>query len=108
MSGGNITLLLGKSVRYRPPDITAYEEKDAWEGIVSETQGYKKHPVFSLPLGGLDITRSLFIQWLKAVEAVVNDPNAKRVFSRNELSAMAFECLMLGKMFKTMPEAAHG
>ncbi|MGZ3319665.1 MAG: hypothetical protein ACXU9C_01650 [Xanthobacteraceae bacterium] len=72
-----------------------------------ETQDYKKDPVFTLPLGCLDITRSLFEQRLKTVEAVISDPDAKRVFSRAELAAMAFENLMLAKMLKNMPEASH-
>jgi hypothetical protein len=98
-----IFLLPGKSGSARPARHFRLREKSAWEGNVSETQAYKKDLTFTLPASGLDITRSLFAQRLKTVEAVCNDPNANRVFTRNELSNMAFECLMLAKMLKSMP-----
>jgi hypothetical protein len=70
---------------------------------VSETQGYKKDPEFTLPLACVDITRTLFEQRLKTVTEVLEDPEAKRVFSRAEMTGMAFESLMLAKMLRRMP-----
>jgi Rod binding domain-containing protein len=72
-----------------------------------ETQGYKNDSAFTLPLQGMDITRTLFERRLETIEEVINDPEAKRVFSRAELAAMAFESLMLAKMLKSMPEASY-
>jgi hypothetical protein len=74
---------------------------------MSETQPYKLDSVFTLPLQGMDITRSLFEQRLKTVNEVLEDTEAKRVFSRAELAAMAFESLQLAKMLKSMPEACY-
>lgn len=72
-----------------------------------ETQGYKKDSEFSLPLGCLNITRNLFERRLQTVNEVLNDSEAKRVFSRAEMSAMAFESLQLALMLKRMPEASY-
>ena len=74
---------------------------------MSETQGYKNDSAFTLPLQGLDLTRTLFEKRLETVGEVLNDPEAKRVFSRAELTAMAFESLMLAKMLRSMPEASY-
>jgi hypothetical protein len=74
---------------------------------MSDTQGYKKEQEFTLPLGGADITRSLFEQRLKTLTEVLEDTEAKRVFSRAELASMAFESLMIATMLKRMPEASY-
>jgi len=74
---------------------------------MSETQGYKNDSAFTLPIQGMDITRSLFEQRLKTITEVLEDPHAKRVFARTELTAMAFESLMLAKMLRAMPEASY-
>lgn len=74
---------------------------------MSETQPYKIDSVFTLPLQGMGITRTLFERRLKTVNEVLEDPEAKRVFSRAEMAAMAFESLQLAKMLKTMPEASY-
>jgi hypothetical protein len=70
---------------------------------MSETQGYNSDHEFTLPMGGADITRALFVQRLSTVDKVLADPEATRVFSRSDLSAMAFESLMLAKMIRRMP-----
>jgi hypothetical protein len=70
---------------------------------MSETQSYNSDLEFTLPMGGADITRSLFLQRLRTVEKVLADPEAKRVFTLTDLSAMAFESLMLAKMIRRMP-----
>ncbi|MGZ4837660.1 MAG: hypothetical protein ACXVZR_03860 [Terriglobales bacterium] len=74
---------------------------------MTETQGYKKDSEFSLPIQGADLTRQLFAQRLKTITEVLEDPEAERVFSRAELSGMAFESLMLAKMLRRMPEASY-
>jgi hypothetical protein len=76
---------------------------------MSETQGYKSDQEFTLPMGGADITRALFVARLDTVQKVLEDPNARRVFTNTDLSAMAFESLMLAKMIRRMPggEARH-
>jgi hypothetical protein len=74
---------------------------------VSVTQDYKKDSEFSLPIQGADLTRQLFIQRLKTVTEVLEDPEAKRIFSRAEMAGMAFESLMLAKMLRRMPEASY-
>jgi hypothetical protein len=76
---------------------------------MSDTQGYNSDHEFTLPMGGADITRSLFVARLSTVQKVLDDPEARRVFTNTDLSAMAFESLMLTKMIRRMPggEARH-
>jgi hypothetical protein len=74
---------------------------------VSETQDYKKDSEFTLPISCVDITRALFQQRLKTVNEVLEDPEARRVFSRAEMAGMAFESLQLAKMLRRMPEVFH-
>lgn len=70
---------------------------------MSETQGYNSDHEFTLPMGCAEITRNLFVQRLSTVEKVLADPEARRVFSNADMSAMAFESLMLSKMLRRMP-----
>jgi hypothetical protein len=104
-----IYLLPGKSGSVRTARHFRLREKNAWEGRMSETQGYKSDHEFTLPMGGAEITRTLFLQRLDTVEKVLADPESRRVFSRNDMTAMAFESLMLAKMIRRMPggEARH-
>jgi hypothetical protein len=74
---------------------------------MSETQDYKLDSEFTLPVACLGLTRSLFEQRLKIVNEVLEDPEARRVFSRAEMAGMAFESLQLAKMLRRMPEGFH-
>jgi hypothetical protein len=67
---------------------------------VSETQDYKKDSEFTLPIACVALTRSLFEQRLKTVNEVLDDPEARRIFSRAEMAGMAFESLQLAKMLQ--------
>lgn len=70
---------------------------------MSETQDYKKDSEFTLPIACLNLTRTLFEQRLRTVNEVLDDPEARRVFSRAEMAGMAFESLQLAKMIRRMP-----
>lgn len=78
---------------------------------MSVTQLYKKvigKPAeFTLPLAGADIVRSLFEQRMTTVQAVLDDPEADSVLSRADLTALAFEHLMLAKMMQRMRSVRH-
>lgn len=74
-----------------------------------ETQAYKKTTEFTLPAEGADIVRQLIADRLLIVAAVMDDENAPKCFKPRELTAIAFERLMLAKMLAKMNqgEAVH-
>jgi hypothetical protein len=71
---------------------------------MQETQGYKKGQEFTLPAAGADIVRKLIADRLVIVAAALDDPNAPKCFKPRELTAIAFERLMLAKMLSRMPQ----
>lgn len=73
-----------------------------------ETQGYKKTTEFTLPIEGADLVRELIAARLVIVAAALDDENAPKCFKPRELTALAFERLMLAKMSQKMnAEAAN-
>jgi hypothetical protein len=69
---------------------------------VSETQRYKFGQEFTLPSGGFDIARALFTERLEEISAVMDDPGAEDVFTKDEWAQMGFERLMLAQMVARM------
>lgn len=75
---------------------------------MSETQRYKVGKEFTLPVEGADLVRQLIADRLVIVAAVMDDENAPKCFKPRDLTAIAFERLMLAKMLQKMSaEASH-
>lgn len=70
---------------------------------MSVTQDYKIETKFCLPVEGAGLVRGLFEKRLETVQSVLADPDAPRILSRADLTAIAFEALMLAKMLARMP-----
>ena len=70
---------------------------------MSVTQLYKKPNEFCLPAESAGLVRGLFEKRLAAVQEVLDDPDAPRILSRNDLEAIAFEALELARMLARMP-----
>lgn len=73
---------------------------------MSVSQGYKKTTEFTLPVEGADLVRKLISDRLVIVAAAMDDANAPKCFKPSELTALAFERLMLAKMQERMNSAA--
>ncbi len=73
---------------------------------MSVTQDYKKEMTLTFAADCAGYVRDLFSRRLDNLNEVLRDNEARRVFSRDELVAMAFESIQLAKMIATMTKEA--
>lgn len=72
---------------------------------MSETQDYKKEISLTFAAGCSGYVRDLFARRLDNLNEVLKDDEARRVFSRDDMVAMAFEAIQLAKMLASITKA---